>query len=125
MTVSEILPLSSEVNAAFSGRVGIPVQKSQAIYAQFEHVFGVPTEGGVSVDRVQVLNALIERLASIKRDRGQRPEPARDFGGLTPELLDARISQFRDQLKSAASIPAAPYRPRPALPQALVFSVFA
>jgi hypothetical protein len=125
MAASEILPLSTAIDSSFAGRVGIPVLKSQAIYAQFEHVFGVPAEGGVSIDRIQILNTLIDQLSSIKRDRGQRPEPARDFRGMAPELLDARIAGYRDRIESAAAAPATPYRPQPILPQALAFSVFA
>lgn len=125
IAASDMLPISSALESSFSGRVGIPVLKSQALYAQFEHVFGVATEGGVSIDRIQILNALIEQLSSIKRDRGQRPEPEGERGRLSPELVDARIAGYRDQIKAAASAPATPYRPQPVLPQALVFSVFA
>lgn len=106
------------------GRIGIPVAKSQALYAQFEHVFGVPTEGGVRIDRIKILNTLIDQLSSIKRERGQGTAPAPDTKALTPERLDALIGQYREEIKAAATAPSAAYRPGVALPRAIAFSVF-
>ncbi len=120
---SEIMPFSSAIAGTAAGRVSLPVAKGQAIYAHFEHVSGVPTEGGVSVDRLKLLDTLIDRLSALERERGKRAEPAKaDYRGLAPEKLDSLIGQYRDKIQAAAP---APYRPAAFLPQALVFSVLA
>jgi hypothetical protein len=125
MTGSNIIPLTSLMGSAQAGRIGIPVAKSQALYAQFEHVFGVPTEGGVRIDRIKILNTLIDQLSSIKRERGQGMASAPDSKALTPERLDALIGQYQEEIKTAAAIPTGPYRPSVSLPRAIAFSVFA
>lgn len=119
------MPISSLIGSGSAvGRVGVPVAESQALYAQFEHVYGVPTEGGVRINRAMVLDALIEKLSTIRKERGLPPPPAEKASGLGPEQLDAAIARYQADIKEAVSAPATPYRPRPSLPSALAFSLF-
>jgi hypothetical protein len=53
--------------ASAGSRSFLPVPPSQYIYAQFEHVSGVPSnEGGVSVSKLQILDSLIDNIMQKK-----------------------------------------------------------
>ncbi len=112
------IPLSSYALIGGSGRrIGVPVQRSQAIYAQFEHVYGVPEkQGGASLDRVHILNALIDRLATA---RGRSSPPQVSSGASDPSILDALIIDYEKELRSEAAKPSRPYHPAPSLPSAI------
>jgi hypothetical protein len=112
--------------ASASSRIGVPVSKNDAIYAQFEHVFAVPSEQGISLNRVMILEGLIDRLSSSHGESARPKQAAQNYAGFAPEKLDALIVDYQSQLKSkaaAASVPA--YRPQVELPPAYAFSFFA
>ena len=47
----------------------MPVSQSSYIYAQFKHVSGTPAPDGVqgvSINRLKIIDALIERLSQLK-----------------------------------------------------------
>lgn len=124
MTGSSIMPISSFIGSGSAlGRVGVPVAKSQAIYAQFEHVYGVPTEGGVRIDRARILDALIDEMSAARKARGLPTLPRENSSGLNREQLESAIGRYQRDIKAAIDAPAAPYRPRPSLPRALAFSI--
>lgn len=99
------LPLSYLPAARWaSGRIAVPVVPGQALYANFKHVSGVASgEGaGFSVEKLKILDALIERLSA------RRAEPIlsrEDAGGLSPERADALIEQYVRELKALAAKP--------------------
>lgn len=124
MTGSSVMPISSLIGSGSAlGRVGVPVAKSQALYAQFEHVYGVPTEGGVRIDRARILDALIDEMSSARKSRGLPALPRESSAGLNREQLESAIGRYQREIKAAIDAPAAPYRPRPSIPRALAFSV--
>ncbi len=56
-----------------SGRLIFPVKPSQAIYARFEHVAGLPSsrgEGGLSLSKLMSIDKLIDRLIHLKKMAG-------------------------------------------------------
>jgi hypothetical protein len=119
---SNMPPISTYSGAgALSGRLCVPVAESQALYAQFEHVYGVPTEGGVAIDRVKILNTLIDGLSSL-RDKPAHANSG-DFAAQPPERLDALIEKYRKEIKSAISAAGSPYRPQPSLPNAIAVDI--
>jgi hypothetical protein len=113
--------------------MSLPVASSAYIYSHFEHVSGVPAgEGsrGVTVNRLKILDTLIEQLARLKK----QPEPSWGAAGQTNEnRLDALIEQYENQLRSARAVSvrtvgaAAPYSPAASSPAPLgaVFSLSA
>ncbi len=128
MLGSNVLPLSAVLGSGSrADRVGVPVAKSQAIYAQFEHVYGVPSEGGVRVDRIKILNTLIDQVASIKRDSARKNDPGDKLGaelrGQSPERLDALIEQYSQEIKTASKANPMPYRPHASLPTAIAVDI--
>jgi hypothetical protein len=51
------------------GALYVPVSPSAVVYAQFDHIHGIAAssgQNGVSVNRISILNALIEQLVSMK-----------------------------------------------------------
>ena len=88
------LPLAMMISAnSMPGHVSMPVPRGQVLYSHFEHVAGVAaTEGRmVSVDKLQILNTLIERLISTK----ENPLAARAAAErVDPDRIDALLEQY-------------------------------
>ncbi|MBN1242174.1 MAG: hypothetical protein JXA15_05625 [Spirochaetales bacterium] len=105
------LPLSYVTGARYaSGRISVPVLPSQALYAHFEHVAGVAASAeaglpGFSIDKLKLLDLLIDRLAAAKSDpsfrnrKGSEKDQAR---------VDALIERYTRELKSLAARPVVP-----------------
>lgn len=90
------------VNAG--GRTYVPVKPSQYVYSQFQYVAGVPAasaDQGVSVDKIKILNTLIEQLVSMKQKNVQ--PLARNGAGMTDDHLNALIEQYQGQIKTATA----------------------
>ena len=83
-----------------SGSLHVPVKNSVAVYTQFEHVKGTPAakgEAGVSVSRIRLLNTLIDKLVSMKKDVPEQKEleSADEFS------IDSMIFTCQKQIKSS------------------------
>ncbi|HOX11822.1 MAG TPA: hypothetical protein P5313_01160 [Spirochaetia bacterium] len=105
------------------GRVSIPVPSSQVIYAHFEHVSGVAAGEGraSSVDRLKILNTLIDRLSSLKSD----PLTARESSGLiSSDRVDALLEQYGREAHALAAR-SGPYAPSLGLPPGSLISLAA
>jgi hypothetical protein len=86
------------------------VAPSAYIYSHFRHVSGVPApEGvhGVSINRLKILDTLIEQLTRLKK----QPEPSFGAAGETSEQrINALIEQYENQIRTAQAASAAmPY----------------
>ena len=111
----ELRAISGQVNIAqlmsmrsSSGRISIPVSRAQSPYAQFKYIQGVPAASqhkAVPLNRLRVLNSLIDSLVSLKE--GNRT-PA-NMSDLSDKAIDAMISQFSEELHNAVTAPAVPY----------------
>jgi hypothetical protein len=81
--------------------MSLPVSPSVYIYSHFRHVSGIPApEGvkGVAINRLKILDTLIEQLARL----GKQPEPSWGAAGETgEERLDALIEQYEHQIRTA------------------------
>ena len=115
----ELRAASGQVNVAqlmsvksSSGRINIPVSRAQSLYAQFKYVQGVPANSqrnAVPVNRLRVLNSLIDSLVSLKDGSAPRPNLAH----MSDKAIDAMISQYADKLHSAVSSQSLPYSSAP------------
>ncbi|NLM01173.1 MAG: hypothetical protein GX220_06950 [Treponema sp.] len=81
------------------GKVYVPVKPSNVIYAQFEHVSGIAqnNEGGISINKINILNTLIDQLIKIKTDV-TKPQLSSD---LTNSQIDALIDDYQNQISNA------------------------
>jgi hypothetical protein len=122
-----LMPLSSTIGAAGAyGRTSVPVRRNQAIYAHFEHVYGVPSdEGGARIDRLSVLNALIDRLAAIKKDPAFASRVSSEASGLGDDGMDDVIIRLEKDMRAEASKPLSAYRLPSPLPSAIALDVLA
>jgi len=123
---SNYLPISYAYAPRYGeGRVSLPVLASQALYASFQHVSGVPAQAGMaaySVDKLHILEVLIGRLESVKSE----PLAAREApAGLSPARVDALIQQYSSEMHAAAASPAIPYTQGPLVEPGMLFSLAA
>lgn len=103
----ELKSVSGQVNIAqianmrpHSGRISLPVSRAQSPYAQFKYVQGVPSSspgGSVPINRLRVLNSLINGLVS----KAEHPELSPDISRMSDQSVKALINQYSSQLHSA------------------------
>ncbi|MBR6152868.1 MAG: hypothetical protein IKQ43_00355 [Treponema sp.] len=86
-----------------SGRIIVPVKNNVAVYTQFEHVRGTPApkgERGVPVDKIRILNTLIDRLITMK----QKVPLENEATGLSDADLESRIVNYQRQIKDVVTL---------------------
>jgi len=102
--MSGTVPITDVITIrATAGRVSMPSTQ----FVSFKHVSGMPTvgqDGGYSIAKLRILDALLDRLAVLK---GERPELRTE--GLSDEALDSIMDTLQknlhDGLKNASSTP--------------------
>jgi hypothetical protein len=101
--------------------VAVPVSPSQLPYAYFKNVAGVAgiSASVYSLDKLTILNTLIERLRSSRSDALASRES--EGSGLSEERIDALIQQYGKELHNAMVSNALPYaKPSGVMPGMLV-----
>jgi len=126
MRISGASPFSSigyALSASRADKMSLPVAPGSYIYSHFKHVSGVPApEGtrGVTINRLKVLDVLIEQLVQMKK------QPTIERENLSNEQIDALITKYEGQIKAARAANAAmPYVPAPQAPAGALFSISA
>ncbi len=108
----QTISFSAMPSASAGGRTYIPVDPHQFMYSQFEYVAGVPAakgQTGISVDRLKILNTLIDHLVSMKQ-KNVMPK-VEGPGELSNDQIDALIKQYQDQIKTVTAAAAdMPYK---------------
>ena len=88
------------ISASQNGMMSLPVSESHYIYSHFKHVSGVLAPDGVqgvNINRLKIIDTLIERLTQIK---GQ-PEPLLNAEVLNDEEhVNAMIEALQDQIRT-------------------------
>lgn len=120
------IPLSYAYAARGSGgRISLPVSAGEVLYSSFEHVSGVaasPGEPVASIDRLKILDILIDRLSNMKSEplaASEKPQ------GLSSERIDALINEYGSELRSRAAAPVTPYSFRSPVESGMLFSLAA
>jgi hypothetical protein len=105
--------------------MSLPVAPVNYIYSQFRHVSGVPAPDGVrgvTINKLKILDVLIEQLNQIKR----QPTAAGLDSSPSEDRIDALIEQYRSQIRHAqAASMSMPYKPHVALPAGALFNLVA
>ncbi len=115
------------VFSASSGRLYVPVKSSAVVFSQFDYVRGTPAEKGergVPVDRIRILNTLIDQLVSMKKS----PISKEDVTELSDSQRDSLIQSYQNQIKQSVAVSSLPgtYGLAGLLPEAgAVFSIMA
>jgi len=111
------------VSASQNGRMSVPVSPTTYIYAQFEHVTGVPApEGvqGVNINRLKILDTLIDQLSQMKP-----AAPVVNTSEIDGEQIFSMIEQYHDQIRNIQESRAnSPYALTPP-PTGAIFNIFA
>lgn len=100
--VSGVVNPNQMLRARYSqGKISLPVAPSHSLYARFEHVRGIPSESGrgsVAINRLMVLNSLIEGLSSRKESPsfGIMPEES-------SRRMDLLAKQYSEQIHRAVN----------------------
>ena len=109
VSLSTSLSISSIIQTRNSAhRISLPVIKSQYLYARFKHIWSYPadqTGEGVSISKLRVLDALIERLVKLKGEKIQ----SRSAEELDSSKVENLISTIQQELHSIAAGPACRY----------------
>lgn len=84
-------------------RLSVPVRRDQYIYSQFKYVAGVPAkEGeGISVDKIRILNTLIEHLVAMQQ-KNIHPKISNE-DTLSQEQIDSLIDQYQQQIHTVSA----------------------
>ena len=91
-------------SASAGSRTYVPVKPSQYVYSQFQYVAGIPAasgQEGVSVDKIKILNTLIEQLVSMKQKNIQ--PPVRGPGEISDDRINALIKQYQSQIHTVSA----------------------
>ena len=93
----QTVPVTSLVRARYGmGKLALPVNGPLG-YARLKHIQGVPPSGeagGFSIQKLQVLDSLIERLVRMKSAERFTP----DDDGASAQQVDAMIERYSAQL---------------------------
>jgi len=87
---------SSIVGSGAGGKLYVPVNKAALVYSSFDHVQGVAAkkgQNGVSISKIQILNALIDHLSNMKN------QPRESISDITNEQADVLIKNYEQQIK--------------------------
>ena len=88
---------SNMINGA-GGKLYVPVNKLSLVYSNFDHVQGVAAkrgQNGVSISKIQILNALIDRLSQIKN------QPKESITDISDQQAEALIKNYQEQIQQA------------------------
>jgi len=103
-----------------TGRVQVPVQASQSLYAQFQFVQGVASaEGGLSLDRLKVIDSLLAQI-NEHRQVGAPKMSRQDVDLSKPDETIADLSAKAVQMQKGST----PFQSS-GFPKGLVFNLTA
>ncbi len=89
---------SSNIINGAGGKLYVPVNKLSLVYSNFDHVQGVAAkrgQNGVSISKIQILNALIDRLSQIKN------QPKESITDISDQQAEALIQNYQEQIQQA------------------------
>lgn len=107
--ISNLSPYSYNgiASGGASGKLYVPVNPANVIYAQFDHISGVAAkkgQHGVSITKIQILNTLIENLAKIKTQSSSSSSSSEyQQMHLSDEQVDVLIKNYQQQIKQAVT----------------------
>jgi len=100
------IPITNIVTARFSpgASVALPVEANEFLYAHFKHISAVPAPAGTqgfSLERLRMLDNLIDRLIATKGHRAY----VRDLGGLDANEISHLITHYQSLLHDVSHQP--------------------
>ena len=99
----------NNVFSSSSGALFVPVKPSAVIYSQFDYVHGTAVkngQNGVPLNKVRILNTLINQLVSMKQKTSTHSESELEL--MSEDQKDALIKEYQQQIKATVSNTAQP-----------------
>ena len=99
-SVARSVQLASILRAQYSSaKVSLPVDGG--VYARFKHVQGIPSKdaGGYSINKLRMLDLMVERLMRLRGEPIEVPNPANDAEA--SDAIVALADRIRDALADA------------------------
>ncbi|HHU36413.1 MAG TPA: hypothetical protein GXZ47_04200 [Treponema sp.] len=105
--IGSLRSLSYNMVSAVSsgGRNYLPVNPNQYVYSQFKYISGFPAKNGqqgVSIDRLVILNTLIDQLVTMKQKSVETADV--DTGTMSDDQIDALIQQYQGEIHAATAV---------------------
>lgn len=101
--------MSFSINSAYSqitqgagSKIYVPVSNASLLYSHFDHVQGFAAkkgQSGVSISKIQILNALIDHLSSMKAG-SSKPSLSKT----SDEEIDALIKNYQTQISQTVKM---------------------
>ena len=90
---------SSLFTTSQGGTLAVPVKPNAVLYTQLNYIHGISSgsENGVSVNKIRILNTLINQLVTMKKNTA----PSEDFSLADDEKQKALIYQYQKELQTA------------------------
>ena len=111
------------ISISQGGKMSLPVSPSSYIYSHFKNVSGVPAPDGVSgvnINKLKIIDTLIEQLSRMKKQSGPFPDMEEQDG---EGDINARIEQYQNQIRMIQEANAnSPYAPQAPL-TGVVFNI--
>ncbi|UTC61712.1 hypothetical protein E4O00_04115 [Treponema sp. OMZ 788] len=90
------------------GRAYVPVKPSQVLYAHFKYVSGFAQaqgQSGMSIDKLRILNSIIDQLVSMKTNEAQKAKLTESFAAqieseITENQIDGLLDYYHNQIKN-------------------------
>lgn len=85
-----------------NGKIALPVQPSQVVYTQLEHIkgyaFNSDNSGGVSINKLHLLDALISQAIEVKC----APQDAKNYvQNYSEGTVDKLINKYQQEIHTA------------------------
>jgi len=115
MMISNYVPLQTLSYSALpkvsaGGRAYLPVSSNQLIYSHFKYVAGIDAgrgQSGVSIDKLSILNSLIDRLVSAKQTSMAEAKANKEVlkrDDVTEAQIDQLIQYYLSEIKRFNSV---------------------
>ena len=94
-------------NSPRGSKLYVPVKPNAVIYSQLSHVRGTPAkpnQGTVSLDKIHILNRLIDQLISMNKEVMSKD----DVQALSDTQKDAAIENYQQQIHQAVAAASQP-----------------
>lgn len=91
------------------GRTYVPVPRNQVLYSHFKYVSGFAEstgEKGISVDKLRILNTIIDQLVKMKTNESQKAEisksaQAKINSEINENQIDSLLAYYHNEIKNA------------------------
>lgn len=93
------------------GRAYFPVSPNQLLYSHFKYVSGFAEKrnnGGVSIDKLRILNSIIDQLVSMKTNEAEKAAIAKSGAEkleikMNDAQLDSLLNYYHNEIKNAVA----------------------